>query len=314
MKKLKFRIGSSADTAYELKKTLELQLLYINSLYSPSPKDTGKAIHETRQSFKKCRALLRQMRDAMGYASYYRENISLREMQRELSKLRDADVQYKLFTQLSKSYPEFSRKAWFNSIIEDARINYDLEMNRFLEADKAADISSYTRSKAAQIQHYELAGGGFEIIEGGLSRIYRQGRDMGKMIFSQEADPYEIHAFRKKAKYLQYQLSYLRTISKSLFKAMSTTMEQLCENLGYYNDLHIASTRIQEFAEENKLTHKKLGLLLSRLREEMQKAKSDSKEVYEILYVEKPKHFIKRISRYWESHARRLSEGNIATV
>lgn len=314
MKKLKFRIGSSANTAYELKKTLELQLLYVNSLFSPSPKDTGKAIHEARQTYKKCRAILRLMRDAMGYASYYRENISLREMQRELSRIRDADVQYTLFKRLTKSYPKYCRKAWFTSIIENARMNYDQEMNRFLETDKAADISSYTRSKAAQIQQYELTGEGFEIIEDGLSRIYRQGREMGKMIFSQEADPYEIHAFRKKAKYLQYQLSYLRTISKALFKAMSTTMEQLTENLGYYNDLHIACTRIQEYAEENKLTHKKLGLLVSRLREEMQKTKSETKKVYELLYVEKPNHFIKRISRYWESHMWTLDEGNIATV
>ncbi|MEA3461201.1 MAG: CHAD domain-containing protein [Bacteroidota bacterium] len=302
MKKQRFRIGSSADTAYELKNTLEIQLLYVSNLFSPSPKDAGKAIHEARQSYKKCRAILRLMRDAMGYASYYRENISLRDMQRELSQIRDADVQYKLFKRLSKRYPEYGSKTWFTRIIEIAKTNYNLEMKRFLKTDKAEDISRYTRLKAAQIQQFELAGEGFEIIEGGLSRIYRQGREMGKTIFSQEADPYEVHAFRKRAKYLQFQLSYLRTISRELFKAMSTTMEELTENLGYYNDLHIACTTIEEIAEENKLTQKKLGILLNGLREEMQNAKSDSRKVYETLYVEKPKHFVKRIRSYWESY------------
>ena len=232
MKKSKFRIGSSADTADELKKILELQLLYVSGLFSPSPEDAGEAIHEARRSYKRCRAILRLMRDAMGYTSYYRENINLREMQRDLSRIRDADVQCKLFSSLAESYPEFRRKTGFTRIIENARKNYDLEMNSFLETGKAAEISLYTRSKAEEIKQYELAGEGFKIIEGGLSRIYRQGREMGKMVFSQEADPYEVHAFRKRAKYLQFQLTYLRTIAKPLFKAMSTSMEQLTENLG----------------------------------------------------------------------------------
>lgn len=303
MKKQKFKIGSSADTAYELKKALEIQLLYVHGLFSPAPGDTGEAIHEARRTYKRCRAILRLMREAMGYASYYRENISLRDMQRELAQIRDADVQYNLLTRLSQSYPEYSKKQWFSRLIKNARLNYDRELKHFLKTGKAADISWHTRSKAAQVQQYELAGEGFEIIEGGLSRIYRQGRAMGEIIFSQEVDPHEVHAFRKRAKYLQFQLSYLRTISKLLFKAMSGSLEQLTENLGYYNDLHIACTRMQEYAEQHNLGHKKsLGLLLNRLREEMQNALSDSRKTYEMLYAEKPGQFIKRIGSYWESY------------
>jgi CHAD domain-containing protein len=302
MKKLKFKIGSSVDAASELKKALELQLLYIDSLYHPSSKDLGNAIHETRQTCKKCRALLRLMRDSMGYAVYYRENKSLRDMQRELSLIRDADVQYQLYKQLSKSFPEYGKKTWFSGMVENARSNYHLELNHFRKTDKAGYISGFARSKAAEIQGYDLTGEGFEVIEGGLTRIYRQGREMGKMIFRQEADAFEIHAFRKKAKYLQYQLSYLRAISKVLVKPMSTKLAQLTENLGYYNDLHIACTRIRAYAEKNKLSHNKQTRLLNRLGEEMQKAKAKSNEIYEMLYVEKPKHFIKRIRHYWESY------------
>lgn len=312
MKKPKFRIGSSGNTANELKISLELQLLYIHGLFSPSPKDIGQAIHEARRSYKKCRALLRLMRDAMGYASYYRENINLRDMQRELARFRDADVQYRLFTRLSENYPKYGRKVWFSGIVEQAKKDYDREMNRFIKTAKAEYIARSNRSKAAQIHQYKLAGEGFEIIVGGLSRIYRQGREMGKLIFSQEADAYEIHAFRKKAKYLQYQLYYLRTISGELFKAMSGVLEQLTENLGYYNDLHNACARIEEYAEENKLTAKKQELLLSRFRKEMFKAITEAKQAYEMQYVEKPKHFIKRISLYWESYVRRSNEGNMA--
>ena len=305
MTKQKFRIGSSADTADELLRSLELQLLYISGLFSPPPKDAGEAIHAARQTYKKCRALLRLMRDALGYASYYRENVSLREMQRELSRIRDADVQYRLFTRLSENYPEFAEKAWFSGIVNDARKHYDMEMTRFVETGKAADIARHTHSKAAQIQQLEIKGEGFGIIEDGLFRIYRQGREMGTMVFGQEAEAGEIHTFRKKAKYLQFQLSYLRTISKSLLKAMSSSMGQLTDKLGYYNDLQIASQRIRGYAEEQKLGHKKsVALLQNRLSQDMQKALSDSRKIYEIQYAEKPRHFIRRMGSYWEFYNR----------
>ena len=220
MKKDKFRIGSSADVALELKRTMERQMLYISSLFSTSSMDTSEAIHEARRSFKKSRAILRLMRDAMGYADYRRENISLRDMQRELTQTRDADVQFHLLTRISEDHPEFRKKSWFDMLVKHARAHYEMEMNGFRQSGKAAEISDYAHSKAEEIQRYELTGEGFEIIEGGLSRIYRQGREMGKTIIGEEADPFEVHAFRKRAKYLQFQLGYLRTISKPLFKAM----------------------------------------------------------------------------------------------
>lgn len=314
MKKPRFRIGNSTDVAYELKKTLEQQLLYVGGLYDPLQNDTGLVIHETRQTYKKCRAILRLGRDAMGYASYYMENIYLRDMQRDLSPIRDADVQYRLFTRLSKSYREYSRYVWFKRIIETAKMNCDREMNHFLETDMASQIKNRVNSKVAQIRDYEMTGKGFEIIEGGLHRIYRQGRERGKVIFSEEVDATEVHNFRKRAKYLQYQLSYLRTISNALLKGMSNAMEQLTENLGYYNDLHHACTRIEEISDNRRISQQKRGMLLSSLREEMQKAKTASEPVYMNLYVEKPAQFISRIRTYWNSYTRGLNKKDLATV
>lgn len=304
MKKDKFRIGSSADLAFELKRTLEHQMLYISALFSTSGMDASEAIHEARRSFKKSRAILRLMRDAMNYASYRRENISLRDRQRELTQTRDAYVQFHLLTSISDDHPEFSKKSWYSMLLKHARANYEREMKRFHKSGKALEISRYAQSKAEEIHRYELAGKGFEIIEGGLSRIYRQGREMGKAIIGGEADPFEVHAFRKRAKYLQFQLGYLRPVSKPLFKAMSTSLEQLTENLGHYNDLHIAVSRIQEYLEQHKLGQKKnLELLFSGLREDMQESLLNSRTIYEIQYAETPERFIERIGRYWELHA-----------
>jgi CHAD domain-containing protein len=140
------------------------------------------------------------------------------------------------------------------------------------------------------------------MIEGGLSRIYRQGRAMGNMVLTMETDACEIHAFRKKAKYLQNQLVFLRTISRPFIKPMSSTLEKLTDHLGNYNDLDMACKRIEAFAKENDLPPKKQEAILHKLREEMQKALNQAIQAYKLIYVEKPKHFIHRISQYWQAY------------
>ena len=305
MNKPRFRIGSSADTAYELKKTLERQLLYVGSRYDPLQPPVGELIHETRQTYKRCRAILRLMRDAMGYESYFRENIILRDMQRDLSRIRDAEVQYQLFTTLSERFPEYINSAWFKRITESAKHTRDQELDQFLKSGKAKEISRQITLKSVQTQRYELTGEDFEIIEGGMHRIYRQGRKIGKKVFGREVDAIEVHTFRKRAKYLQYQLTYLRGISSDLIKAMSTTLEKLTEHLGYYNDLHLACTRLGEISFRSKYEQQQRDTLLSKLREEMQKVKADSELLYTDLYVEKPAQFIRRIRTYWSTYRKR---------
>ncbi len=302
MQKPKFQIGASVNTANELKRSIDLQLRYVGRMFDPLQKEVGQAIHETRQTCKKCRAMVRLIRDSMGYAAYYRENSNLRDLQRELARLRDADVQQQLFSRLSKKYPGDTGKSWFSGLLEDAKINYNQQLDHFLEGNVAAQISDRARKAAASIKTYELSGQGFSIIEGGLTRIYRQGREMGTMVFSDTAGELEVHNLRKKAKYLQYQLSYLSGVFEALFTAMSRTLETLTENLGYFNDLYLACNRIEEYAEANDLRPEDHGSLLDRLREEMQQLKSDSLPIYVNIYSEPTRAFIRRTGGYWESY------------
>ena len=306
MQKPKFQIGTSTDTAYELKRTIELQLLYVASLFDPLRKEVGQVIHLSRQTCKKCRAILRLMRDSMGYAAYYRENRNLRDLQRELARFRDADVQLRVFRRLSRSLPEHTRKGWYAGLMEKAKQQYRLELDQLMDGGNAAQIADRARSTAAQISTYPLSGQGFGMIAKGLSRIYLQGREMGYRVFSEDAEDHEVHELRKKAKYLQHQLFYLSGLNKTLFTAMSRTLEQLTENLGYYNDLRLARNSMRDYAEENHLAPGDHGVLLEGLREEMQKLKSDSRQLYVNVYSEPASAFVRRIGGYWESYYRTL--------
>ena len=50
------------------------------------------SIHETRKSMKRIRAVLRMIRDEIGYSSYYRENTFYRDLSRKLSEIRNFEV------------------------------------------------------------------------------------------------------------------------------------------------------------------------------------------------------------------------------
>ena len=52
--------------------------------------NTDKRIHEIRKSFKRCRAVLRLIRDEIGYNNYLETNILFRDLGRSLSSYRDS--------------------------------------------------------------------------------------------------------------------------------------------------------------------------------------------------------------------------------
>src|SRR6056297_2955541 len=67
-------------------------------------KDPDKSVHEIRKSFKRLRAVLRLIRDAIGYSSYHRENIFCRDEAKLISRMRDLTVFHEDLTELDKQH------------------------------------------------------------------------------------------------------------------------------------------------------------------------------------------------------------------
>src|SRR3954447_10069692 len=78
----------------------------LDELRGQTDSSTEETVHEERKDMKKLRALLRLARDELGDNVYRRENTCFRDVARELSGVRDADVMLGTLKRLDGSFPE----------------------------------------------------------------------------------------------------------------------------------------------------------------------------------------------------------------
>jgi len=283
---------------------LEKKFHFIRELCESSPGMNKAAVHETRRTLKKCRALIRLVRDPMGYASYYRENTRMRNMHRLLSGTRDKDVFYTMLKKLPKKYPDAGEEAWYQKTLENAKILRNRERERIAASNTKREISAGVRQCIDNLAHYQLEEDGFALIEDGLSRVYRQGRRVIPDAFMPEADAAVVHRFRKKAKYHQYHLTYLIPVSPGLLKPASKMVQRLTDKLGIYNDYHHAIEWIPGLAPGNRVSRRKVNELMENLKADMVRLKGEARLLADKLYAEEPDQFIDRMRSCWNSHAR----------
>jgi len=145
MEKLKFKLGVSSDLRNEVLLMQESQLRFIIRLCDPLHEKKGSAIHEIRRSFKKCRSLLRLIRDSMGYAMYYRENTQMRDMHRLLSHARDADVFYSMWKALPATFNGLEAQSWYRTTLDAASAQRQAERDQLISAEVPERIRRGTR-------------------------------------------------------------------------------------------------------------------------------------------------------------------------
>jgi CHAD domain-containing protein len=147
-----------------------------------SPED---AVHEARKDMKKLRALLRLVRGDLGDKAFRRENAVFRDAGRELAGVRDADVMLATLEALQERYPgELSEKAAgdLRQAVEAHKIRTAAGA-RSHASDAAIEMLEGARRR---VSDWPLERDGFDAVEDGLRRVYRQGRRAWR---AAEADP-----------------------------------------------------------------------------------------------------------------------------
>ena len=87
-----FRISKRENIKENINRILYEQIDYILDHCKSKPEDMHVSIHEIRKSIKRIRAVLRLIRDEIGYSSYNRENVFYRDINRGTSELRTLNV------------------------------------------------------------------------------------------------------------------------------------------------------------------------------------------------------------------------------
>ena len=273
----------------------------IENLRGEVDEPLAEAIHEARKDLKKLRSVLRLVREPLGDYFYQRDNARFREAGRLLSGTRDAEVKLDTLASLRERFgdrfPERGLAPLANAL-EDERPALSGEASRDGGAGSAAIAARQIEDGRAAIAEWPLEGDGFELIEDGLKRGYRRGRNR----FAEAAeDPTEehVHEWRKRVKDLWYHLRLVRDARRNPLGKAADRAHELSDLLGDHHDL--AVLRDDAVRREDLLASEDLATLQElvehRQRELLDAATGLAKKVY----AKKPKSFTSRIGDYWSA-------------
>jgi CHAD domain-containing protein len=263
-----------------------------------------EAVHEVRKDCKKVRGLLRLIRPAAP-ALYKRENAAFRDAAASLSVLRDAEAAIETY----------------DALLEHFRDNIDADalapLRQALEDHKAALASGaealesqLERTRAAlaaareRIPDWELPSDGgddadWALIGPGLRKTYKRG---SSALHDAYAEPgVEVfHEWRKRAKYLRYQLRLLRAAWPRLLKAMHREVKGLGDWLGDDHDLAVLEQVLRD-ADGLDPGNDPEQILLALAAQRSEQLRGEAYWLGQRLYAEKPKHLDHRMRRYWQA-------------
>jgi CHAD domain-containing protein len=172
--------------------------------------------------------------------------------------------------------------------------NHKASLARNEQAVKAA--VDELESAREDVADWPLERDDWGAIDGGLRRIYRQGR---RRMREAENDPSTaaLHEWRKRVKDLWYQLRLLRETWPAVMGPESDEAHALSEKLGDDHDLAV----LWNFAVDRNLASERLRKALDSRRAELQR---EAFATGRRLYAERPRTFTARLASYWNAWRR----------
>lgn len=257
-------------------------------------------IHEARKALRRVRAVLRLVRDPLGDRVYRTENVTLRDAGRLIGGSRDATVMVETVAGLSFLYRDVLQPGAFD-VLRAHLLERDKLVRRRIAGsriDEVVGTLSSTRVRFAAWPRTTLDEG-FDQVAGGLTRVYRRGRNRMADAYRLET-PEAFHVWRKRVRYLRFQMTLLQRMWPRLQKGIINDLGHLADALGAEHDLAELYRLLEEEPEmlpDDNARHLLQGLLL-RNRARLQAA---AQPVGARLYAEEPADFVRRLGVYWEA-------------
>ncbi|NNC92875.1 MAG: CHAD domain-containing protein [Acidimicrobiia bacterium] len=257
-------------------------------------------IHEARKALRRVRAVLRLVRDPLGDRVYRTENVVLRDAGRLIGGSRDATVMVETVIGLSFLYRDLLQPGAFD-ILRAHLLERDKLIKRRVAGSRLEEVVatlSGVRNRFAAWPRTTLDEG-FDQVAGGLTRVYRRGRNRMTDAYELET-PEAFHVWRKRVRYLRFQMTLLESMWPRLQRGIVNDLAYLADALGAEHDLAELYQLLEDEPEmlpDDNARHLLQGLLL-RNRARLQLA---ARPVGARLYAEEPGDFVRRLGMYWEA-------------
>lgn len=266
--------------------------------YLQSPEnELDEAVHESRKCFKKVRGLLRLIRKEIGEEVYQRENVCFRDAGRRLSDLRDSAVNIKTLDDLRERDDLDIAPESLESMREALVIFYHATRQRMVEEEdglaKAGDMIQAARHRVVE---WPVEDEMFTAVSGGLKKVYKRGRNRLEDAL-EEPSIEAFHEWRKRVKYLWYNVRILRPIWPDLMKTLADEIHDLSDYLGDAHDLAMLQQLVIE--QPALLSNEdERDTFVSYIKAQRASLHKDAYQQGKRIYVESPKSFVSRLEAY----------------
>jgi CHAD domain-containing protein len=255
--------------------------------------DQAIAVHETRKSLKRLRALLRLIRPAMGEQVFKAENSQLRDIGLSLSGARDRHVLLETVDKLEragrlgrKGLAETLRQTVAAANGEGAPLGTRQALLRLAEAKK----------RCANLQ---ISGTGFEVVAPGLERSYRRARRAFSAAYREPSDE-AFHEWRKGAQAHWRQMTLLSRAWPDYLGARAAEARNLSQLLGDDHDLAVLVAFVHSDAGAA-LRGEQAALIERAARQRQGELRLTARPYGERLFADTPKRLRRNIGLYWNA-------------
>ena len=267
----------------------------------PQPSNPEEAIHDIRKRCKKIRAAWRLVRDELGDREYKKRNRYYRDTARILSDLRDATATLETLDMLEDRFGNTVYKSAFNEVraaLEDRRDQMlphsEQQVVLFEQVQKRLQKG---RAKINPIPGHSQ---NWKATAKSVRRTYTRARNWQQAL-RRKPSTEGIHQWRKRTKYLRYQLRLLKEVWKPMMNPWRKQLHRLSDFQGDHHDLQELKYVLKTL---DRVSVGSQRALLALIAQHQQYCFAMAMPLGERLYAETPKAFAKRLRVYlnnWET-------------
>ena len=295
---MSYRIKAHESVSKGIKRIATEQIeKAISELSATDELGVDEAVHQARKRLKKTRAVVRLVRDSLGKKSYRRENARFRDLGRNLASLRDGKVQIETLNNLTRHFADIAPET-FTDMRRELEVNYRQEYQQVLNENILISVKNQLKDAKDAIADWTIEANDWSAINKSLKRVYKQGyKELDQSRSKPTAE--NLHEWRKRVKYLRYQLKILSQIWSEIMTEWVDQTHDLSDYLGEDHDLAVLKELVlsQPARFEREATLETFTALIDRRRQELQSA---AIFLGKRIYTEKPRDFTDRLGNYWQ--------------
>ncbi len=246
-------------------------------------------------------------RDDLGAKEFTNRNEYYRDTGRLLSDFRDASAVIESLDKLEVQYKD----AVYESIFKEVRRALEARRDELIpDAGRKSALFKQVKKRIKMgielVNPTDQVFSGWEGTVNSLKRTYSRAYSLHRKL-KKDPSPENVHQWRKRTKYLRYELRLLKRVWPQLFNPWRKELHRLSDFQGDHHDLHELKKILADLKGVSKETKKALFALANQHQEQCY---LEAMALGSRLYVEKSKPFARRMAGYLESWGEQPKRAN----